>query len=37
MTALEIFAILVLAGAVIVLFYYYLKEMNEQVAQVLTH
>ena len=28
MTALEIFAILVLAGAVIVLFYYYLKEMN---------
>ncbi len=28
MTPLEIFAILVLAGAVIVLFYYYLKEMN---------
>jgi hypothetical protein len=28
MTALEIFAILVLAGAVVVLFYYYLKEMN---------
>ena len=28
MTPLEIFAIIVLAGAVIVLFYYYLKEMN---------
>lgn len=28
MTALELFAILVLAGAVIILFYYYLKEMN---------
>jgi hypothetical protein len=29
MTALEIFAILVLAGAVIVLLYYYLQEMNK--------
>jgi hypothetical protein len=28
MTALEIFAILVLAGALIVLFFYYLREMN---------
>ncbi len=28
MTALEIFAILILAGAVIVLLYYYLQEMN---------
>ena len=28
MTALELFAILVLAGAIVILFYYYLKEMN---------
>ncbi len=28
MTALEIFAIIVLAGAIIVLFYFYMKEMN---------
>ncbi|MGZ7209858.1 MAG: hypothetical protein ACXVHV_08280 [Methanobacterium sp.] len=29
MTGLEIFAILVLAGAVVVLFYYYMQEMNK--------
>ncbi len=29
MTALELFAIIVLAGAVIVLFYYYLRQMNK--------